>query len=101
MKEFFRDWGWLLTAALLPLALFAAERKFVTRSEYEPLQMSVAKLHSDVRHHIGDMPHPGWRELALEFVPRQELAPTLEDLKNELQRSNDKLDDLLSELRKR
>jgi len=102
MKQFVKDWGWLITAALIPIAVLAAERKFATRGEFEAVSKKLDEAVNDLEHHESmEEVHMSYMEEAVHFVPRQELAPILERIEQEQKETSQKLDRVLLELRKR
>ena len=111
-----KNWGWVLPTMMIPVLIAAGKYWFVPRTEYISNQKSFIEdlkssrneslrridlLETTVqifRMHVeNDEIHMSYRERAKQFIPRQELQPTLDELKQGQRYIIEKLDRTLEE----
>lgn len=103
MKDFLKNWGWAIPTVMIPLCLMAAKWMFVTRDEFVPVKEEAAKTAQAFEYHVSDRSgiHQSYEQKSKAFVPRLELTPILVEIKQDQKSTNEKLDRVLEELRKR
>jgi hypothetical protein len=103
MKDFLKSWGWAIPTVMIPLCLMAAKWMFVTRTEFTPVRDGLAKTSQALSYHMSDASgiHESYQKRSETFVPRIELSPILVEIKQDQKATNQKLDRVLEELRKR
>jgi hypothetical protein len=104
VKNFFRDWGWLMPVIMIPLAMSAADSRYVLGFDMNKVTDRVE--HLEVRsaimgRHTEDAGiHMSFQETAAIFVPRNELTQVFDSMRREQESQGKKLDKLFDLLTK-
>lgn len=103
MKDFLKSWGWAIPTVMIPLCLMAAKWMFVTREEFNLVKDQAASTTQAFGFHVSDQSgiHQSYEQRSKLFVPRLELSPMLQEIKQDQKETVAKLDRVLEELRKR
>jgi hypothetical protein len=102
VKEFFKTWGWLIPAVMIPLAVAAADSRYVLQVEAHRILSAIQEIEAtqrtwnlELKHHLDQREnHVGYERMTISFVPRNEISQVLDALKEQQERQSLKLDRL-------